>query len=251
MKTVWNILAALALINIIALAGVVVWLRASDRLNRQRATALKETFSKTIAQEAAEKAAVEAEARAKAVAAAEAAKMAQPPESAAEKIEDQKFREDQRLQVVLRQQQELENLRASLMAQIAKLDEREKRLEANRLAFAEERRKVMATDGNKQFLIALATLEGQKPRDAKQVLRALLDVHETDQVVAYLTKMEEGKRTKVMAEFVKDDAALAADLLERLRTRGVVVPAALSSSQVSANDPTGSTRTNGGLEPGR
>ncbi len=251
MKTVWNVIAALALVNIIALAGVVVWLRASDRLNRERATAVKETFSKTIAQQAAEKAAAEAEAKAKAAEAAAAAKMALPPESAAEKIEDQKFREDQRLQVVLRQQQELENLRASLMSQIARLDEREKKLEADRRAFADERRKVMETDGNKQFQLALATLEGQKPKDAKQVLRALLDVHQTDQVVAYLAKMEEGKRSKVIAEFVKDDAAMAADLLERLRTRGVVVPATPSSAQVSANDQSASSRTNGGLETGR
>jgi hypothetical protein len=109
----------------------------------------------------------------------------------------------------------------------------------------------METDGNKQFLVALATLEGQKPKDAKQVLKALLDVRETDQVVAYLAKMEEGKRSKVIAEFVKDSPAMAADLLERLRTRGVVVPAAPLPTQVSANDTAASSRTNGGLEPGR
>jgi anti-anti-sigma regulatory factor len=251
MKTIWNVIAALALINIIALAGVIVWLKTSDRLNADRARAVKETFKKTIAEETAAKAAAEAEATVKAVEAAQASKMAQPPESASEKIEDQKFREDQRLQVLLRQQQELENLRSSLMSQIAKLEDREKRLDADRKAFADERRKVMETDGNKQFLVALSTLEGQKPKDAKSVLKALLDQHETDQVVAYLAKMEETKRSKVIAEFVKDDASMAADLLERLRTRGVIVPAQPSTAQVSANDPASSARTNGALQPGR
>jgi hypothetical protein len=36
--------------------------------------------------------------------------------------------------------------------------------------------------------------------------------------------MEERVRAKVIAEFVKEDRTVAADLLERLRTRGVSLP---------------------------
>lgn len=42
------------------------------------------------------------------------------------------------------------------------------------------------------------------------------------QVVAYLNAMEERVRNRIIAEFVKEDPALAAELLERLRTHGVL-----------------------------
>jgi hypothetical protein len=61
--------------------------------------------------------------------------------------------------------------------------------------------------------------------------------------------MDESKRSKVIAEFVKDDPVVAADLLERLRTRGVVPPTASSAQAVSsaATAPAASVSAN---EPG-
>jgi hypothetical protein len=44
----------------------------------------------------------------------------------------------------------------------------------------------------------------------------------TDQVVAYLNAMEDRTRTKIITEFQKQDPALAAELLERLRTRATL-----------------------------
>ena len=250
MKTIWNILAVMAIVNVLAMAGVMVWLKTSDRLSRDRVLAVKERFIKTVAQEDAEKAAAQTDAKAKEVEQAQAAKMAEPPITAAEKIADQQFKDDQRLQVLLRQQQEIDNLRTGLMLQIAKLEEREKKLDSDRKAFAAERKKIAETEGDKQFQVALATLEGQKAKDAKQVLRAMLDQKQSDQVVAYLAKMDEGKRTKVLAEFVKDDATLAAELLERLRTRGIVVPSTGSLTQAAAHESTGSAATDGALANG-
>jgi len=153
--------------------------------------------------------------------------------------------------MLLRQQQDLENLRNGLMSQLAKLEEREKKLQTDRDAFAAERKKIAATEGDKQFQLALATLEGQKPADAKKVLRAMLDAptHQTDQVVSYLAKMDEGKRAKIMAEFVKEDPAVAAELLERLRIRGLGGAAAASqdaASQGSGHDATRNSGGNGG-----
>ncbi len=240
----------MAIVNILAMGGVLAWLKTSDRLSRDRVLAVKERFIKTVAQEDADKAVAQADAKVKEAEQAQAAKMAEPPITAAEKIAEQQFKDDQRLQVLLRQQQEIENLRTGLMQQIAKLDEREKKLESDRKAFAAERKKIAETDGDKQFKVALSTLEGQKPKDAKQVLRAMLDQKQSDQVVAYLAKMEEGKRTKVLAEFVKDDASLAAELLERLRTRGIVVPPTGSLTQAGAHESTGSAATDGALANG-
>lgn len=248
MKTIWNILAVLALINILAVAGGLLWLKSSDRLSKERVVAVRERFIKTVAQEMSEKQAADIAARQKEADAAAAEKMAIPPSTAAEKIADQQLKDDQRSQMLLRQQQIVENMQASVMLQLAKLEEREKKLEEDRRAFAAERKKIAETEGDKQFQVALTTLEGQKAKDAKKVLRALLDQKLSDQVVAYLAKMEEGKRSKVMAEFVKDEPSMAAELLERLRTRGIVVPPSGSLAQASAYESTARPATNSPLD---
>ncbi len=256
MKAIWNILAVLAVFNILAVAGGLLWLKSSDRLSKERVAAIRERFVKTVAQEQSEKQAADLAAKQKDVDTAAAEKMAIPPTTAAEKISEQQLKDDQRSQMLLRQQQIVENMQASVMLQLSKLEEREKKLEEDRRAFAAERKKIAETDGDKQFQVALTTLEGQKAKDAKQVLRALLDLKQSDQVVAYLAKMEESKRSKVVAEFVKDGPELAAELLERLRTRGIVVPPPGSLAQASAHESTGNPAANSPLDaavgkPGR
>jgi hypothetical protein len=84
---------------------------------------------------------------------------------------------------------------------------------------------VAQTEGNAQFRKALATLEGLKPDKVKLTLQQLLDQGEADQVVAYLNAMQERTRTKVLDEFIKSDPKVATDLLERLRTRGLIARA--------------------------
>ena len=242
MKSLWSIIAVMALINILAIGALLGWLHSSGRLSRERFQAVKSVFTTTVADEQQQKAADAAAAEQSRADAASKAKLAEPPKTAADQIADQQFRDEQREQLIQRQRQELESLRSALLVQVARLQERESKLAAERTAFAEERRKLAETDGSKQFKEALATLEGQKPRDAKVVLDALLQARLVDQVVAYLARMEEGKRTKVIAEFVKDDPNVAADLLERLRTRGGVAapitssPAVPPSTQTAAND---------------
>ena len=242
MKSLWSIIAVMALINVLAIGTLLGWLHSSGRLSRERFQAVKSVFTTTVADEQQQKAADAAAADQAAKDAAAQAKLALPPKTASDQIADQQFRDEQREQLIQRQRQELESLRSALLVQVARLQERENKLAAERAAFAEERRKIAETDGTRQFKEALATLEGQKPRDAKVVLDALLQTRQVDQVVAYLARMEEGKRTKVIAEFVKDDPSVAADLLERLRTRGgvaapVASASAPSSTQTAANDP--------------
>jgi len=249
MKTLWNVLAILAVFNILAFAGLLGWLKATDRLSRDRILAAKQVFTKTITQEAADRAAADAETQRKATETAQAKKDAEPPVSAAEKIADQELRDEQHLHTALRQQQERDSL--SLMAQIAKLEDLRRKLDAERKAFAAERKKSGEGDADKQFQLALATLEDQKPKDAKNVLRALWGGEKTrqEQVVAYLAKMDESKRSKIIAEFVKDPAdgpALAADLLERLRLRGIGPGGTNQPSPAQGPDDAASSTVNSG-----
>ena len=67
---------------------------------------------------------------------------------------------------------------------------------------------------------AVAAMWGVDVTTAKASLQALLDLGDRDQVVTYLSAMDERRRTKIMTEFNKDDPTVAAGLLEALRMRG-------------------------------
>lgn len=236
MKRIWMIISTLAIANILAMGGLVGWLKMTDRLNRDRFEAVKAIFKTTVAQDAqgvaAQKAAIETAKQA----AAEEAKAGIPPITAAEIIAEKQLSEEQGLHVLLRQQQELTNLRNALMNQLADLERRERELSTAKTAFEVERQRIADTEGTAQFKAALTTIESQKPKDGKAMLRALMDTSQSDQAVAYLARMDESKRSKVMAEFVKDDPQLAASLLEKLRTRGTSVPTDAPGKAMASND---------------
>jgi hypothetical protein len=268
MKTLWQIIAAVAVLNILAVGGLVGWLKATDRLSPDRVRAVKAMFTPTVGEESAAKAEAEAAEKKKVEEKARSDKMAEPPATAAERIAEGQFRDEQKTQTILRLQQDLETIRGNVARQMADLEAREKRLVAERTAFEAERRAIVERETGEQFKAALATLEGQKPKDAKAMLRAIIEGaggaagsagattavgmgamavevgtaggapgKGMEQAVAYLAKMDEGKRAKVVAEFVKDDPAMAAVLLERLRTRGVAAAQGGPTGDGAAKDP--------------
>src|SRR5690606_33937610 len=127
----------------------------------------------------------------------------------------------------LRQMRALEDLRRGLWRERDDLDREWDRLRQERAAFEAYLGRLSQTTGTEQFGKAIATLEGQRPAEAAAWLQSLLAAGKTDEVVSYLNEMEERARNKVFAVF---DPALAADLLERLRTRGLTTPDAPESA---------------------
>jgi ADP-ribosylglycohydrolase len=222
MKTIWLVISTLAVANILALIGFVAWLGMTDRLSDARIEQVRLVFAPTLEQELAAQAEQEAKAQAEAADAEAGARLAVPPETAASRIAKQEQAEEVRLQHILRQQRELEDIRRTLERDRARLAEEEARLIQAQKDFEAYRARIATIEGADQFKKALVTLESQKPKDAKDVLQSMIVGGDTDQVVSYLGAMEDRTRGKVLAEFVKVDPALAADLLERLRTRGVV-----------------------------
>lgn len=241
MKTVWNIISVIAVANLLALAGVLLWLKSSDRLDTDRARAVRELFSTTVTSDKAkaEAAAKEAEA-AKALAEAEA-KANKPPLTASEKLQSRvelTELDEQRMQRVRR---EVEDLRAALAREREELDKRWTQLETDRKAF--EQLVADSTNGvsDEQFRKSLDVLQGLKAPAAKQLLVQMLNepgATETaaqagaqvgasplregrmKRVTEYLNAMDERARGRIMAEFTKDDPALAAELLDALRRHG-------------------------------
>jgi hypothetical protein len=221
MKTLWNIVCVLALANLLALGGLVVWMKATDRLDVGRMRQVRQLFSRTITevqqQEEQDRAAAETRRQEDEV----KARIGSAPVTAADRLNvKNEESEIDRLRRA-RAEKEIEDLRRSLLLERADLEKQRAEFEAQRKAWEEERAKVLATDGEQQFQKALATMEALKPAAAKAALRQLIDANQFDQVVAYLNGMQDRTRTRIIEEFVKDDPKMAADLLERVRTRGV------------------------------
>jgi len=73
---------------------------------------------------------------------------------------------------------------------------------------------------DEDFREAVAMLEGIPPRQAKQVLQEMLDAGNQDQVVSYLSAMQQRKAAAVLREFkLPNEIAQAAILIEQVRQR--------------------------------
>lgn len=228
MRSLWTILSVVAVANVLGLGAFIGWLHATDRIDLDRVRRIREVLNETVAEE---RARIEAEA-AEAAAAAEAERQRladrEPPLTVADAL-DVKLQADEtdRLREE-RRQREAMDLRRTLARERELLDQQRAELQAEKAAFDAMRRRIAELEGSEQFRRTLATYEGLKPDAIRAIFVELLkpasdgrpDEDGATQVVAYLNAMQDRTRAKVIDEFVRTDAALAADLLERLRTYG-------------------------------
>ncbi|HLP83471.1 MAG TPA: hypothetical protein VK157_03910 [Phycisphaerales bacterium] len=243
MKTLWNIISVIAVANLLALGGLLLWLKSSDRVDVDRARAVRQMFSTTVTADKAKADAAAKEVEAAKVKTEEEAKAAKPPLTASEKLQSRvelTKLDEQRAQ---RMQREAADLRAALAKEREELDKRWAQLETDRKAF--EQLVADSTSGvsDEQFRKSLDVLQGLKAPAAKQILVQMLnDANVTPgdlpaeanaqvtapqpretrmkRVTEYLNAMDERARGRIMAEFTKDDPALAAELLDALRRHG-------------------------------
>lgn len=244
MKRVWNVIAVLAIANLLAIGGFVGWLAATDRLNMDRLRELRETLKVTVTEEKAEEARVSAEAAEKAKASAEAARRAGAPESSGQKIEDRRQAQDLLDQQLVRMREEARQLQVLIQSRRDELDRQSAALDAARKDFDQRQAEWKALSEDEQFQQAVGVLEAQKPADAMKILTAILDAPPLPQnadaatpprnkreiVIRYLASMGDRTRAKIIAEFVKVDDKLAAELLEDLRKRGAETTTAAASA---------------------
>ncbi len=229
MKAIWNVLSILAVANLLAFLGLLGWLAASDRLSMDRLRSMRQALAPTIAAEHVrleeEKTRAEAEARV----AIEKTRLGTPPVTAADRLGLKLEYSDMDRQRADRVRKEIQDLRRALLLEREQFDQDVAAFRAAKAAFEEERRRIAASEGDAQFQKTLVTLEQLKPEKVRATLQPLLDAGQIDQVVAYLDGVQDRTRTKVIDEFIKADPRLAADLLERLRTRGVELRGAPSA----------------------
>lgn len=239
MKAILNAIIAISMANLLAIGGFVGWLLASDRIDMERVREIRMILSVTITDQRATDAAAKAKADADAVLADEAAKAAKPPLTAAEKLAARVEATDLDREKATRLRREVESLQQRLSMESVRLADAQSQLDADKKAFEETVAATNARIGDEQFQKSLGILASLKPAAAKSLLQqmitgdssstmttnATIDSQEDARLtsaIAYLDAMEERPRSKIMAEFAKDDPALATRLLEKLRIRGLV-----------------------------
>lgn len=257
MKTLWNAICVLALANLLAVIGVVGWLRTSDRIDMDRVRELRLILTKTVSQQRSEEAQAKATAEADQKKREADAKARRVPLTASEQL-------SARLEATELDEQRLKGMRSEVDALQRTLKEAQEKvkaeraaLDADRTAFEQAKKSYAETTKREQFQKTLAVLQAVKPTEARamlsEILAGTLPAPATsataaspnsaptpadntvqppapnkgrEQVIAYLDAMEAKSRTKVLTEFLKSDPKLAAGLLEDLRLRGQVASAA-------------------------
>lgn len=262
MRTLWNMIAAVAVINLLALAGLGSWLVASERLDGDRARTVRELMTKTIPQEKAELEAAAKQAADATKAVEAAAKATRAPLSASEQLTARIEASELDRQRVAALRSQVDALQRALGDSQSVLASQRKQVEDERAELEKARADAAASVGQEQFQKTLNILTALKPAEARTMLNEILygvagvggasgsgerfravdggvgsgsvdgggaepsgDQRATPgkgQVLAYLDAMEERPRTKIISEFMKSNPRLAAELLESLRARGQV-----------------------------
>lgn len=239
LKSLWTGLCVLGIANTLALLFFFAWLKSSDRLSRDRVEAARLLFATTVSDDQSKKdaeAAVQQQAAAKAEA---EAKAALPPVTADLRAAIIREYEERTRQEKNRIQRETENLIETLTRRQEEFEKERAAFTAVKEAFEKQRAEIVRLEGDAQFQKSLKVYQSLKPDAAKAMLQRLIDTSKMDDVTAYLNAMKPATATKIVAEFQKTDAALAADLLERLKVYGLALGA--EEEFGNAASPAGST----------
>lgn len=238
MRSAWNALSFLAVVNLLTLGLFVTWLWGSQRLDAQRLAALRELFAQTIPQEreaAAEDARAE-EARRRWQ--AQQGGAANPALSSADSMRASGEMEEQANRISTRLSDEAAILREQLELRQTELDRREAQLAARESAWARAIRDEQYRRTDEQFAQAVGQLERLKPKLAKAIIVQLLNDGKRQEALAYLDAMNERAAAKILGQFNTDqERQLATELLEGLRTLGLAGGDALELSNADLRNP--------------
>ena len=220
-KSLKTAILVFLVLNLLAMLAGIGWVVSSGRVNKDRVMEVTKLFSEPVAVEQARLKAEETAAEE-----AEAAKPRALPAGALNTEERNMLRVEvtqvdmARLE---RMKREVEDLQNTLRTERKGLADDRVALENEKAEFEAMRKRLQELEGGIQFQKALATISGMEPKDAKSVLTSLLETSDKyEEVVSYLSAMDDRKRTAVMTEFVKGgEEELAGDLLEAVRLRGL------------------------------
>lgn len=222
MKSALVALCVLAVANILAVAGFLGWLKATDRLSPTRIEQVRQIFVPTLKQEKARQDEAEAKSAAERKEAAQAARLARPAVTSEMELAARLETTEMDRQRQQRLRDEIGQLQKAIGAKLDELDRLKTQVAQARQEFEEMTRKTRELTSDQQFKKSLGILETMKPTQARTALQEVMAGQDgKERAVAYLNAMDEGVRSKILQEFIKDEPKVAAELLEALRTRGV------------------------------
>jgi hypothetical protein len=225
LKSLWTGICVLAIANSLAIVLFFGWLKSSDRLSRDRVEAARLIFAKTVGEDQAKKSEEEQALKQQAAKAEAEAKAALPPVTADLRAAIIREYEERTRQEKNRIQRETENLIETLTRRQEEFEKERTAFNAVKEAFEKQRAEIVRLEGDAQFQKSLKIYQSLKPDAAKAMLQRLIDSQKMTEVIAYLNAMKPSVATKIVAEFQKGDATLAADLLERLKVYGLALDA--------------------------
>lgn len=225
MKSLWNALAIVLVINLLLVVGGVGYLYLGGRLSGDRARQAAAIFAPTLEEEqqmarrVADQAALDAE-RAKRE--AHRRKVADGPVSTREKIDRDVEAEEIALLQVQRLREEIRALQRQLDLARQSIARQKAEHDAERVAWEASIADELARRTDADFQKTVALYQQLKPKQAKDMFMELIGDGQGDQVVEYLAAMQQRKAAGVLKEFKSpEELAVASRLLERLRERGV------------------------------
>ena len=223
MRTLFTAFILVLVINVLALGALAGWLGSTGRLNKERMRDAVAVFNNTIEEEerlAKEAEQEELEAQAMAERALRMEQVAGGPVTPEARLQAIQVVDDKRRALLERQKVEAEALKRQLDAQQKLIEQKLAELNAKQKAFDDAIASKIDKMESDDFKEAIAMLEGIPPKQAKQVIQEWLTDGAQEQVVDYLSAMEERKAAKVLKEFkLPNEVTQAATLIEQLRQR--------------------------------
>ncbi|MCH2162580.1 MAG: hypothetical protein MK085_12000 [Phycisphaerales bacterium] len=241
MRNLWNILAFLAVVNLLALAFGVGWLWYSGRLDETRVHAVRELFRMPVAEVEAMRFEMEQEQVARETADLEKRRWGQVPATSVSGVDAaERWRDLERtMQDRLESQADAlaDGIDAELARRIAELDRRAQLLAEGEAAI--EARMKMAQD--EDFKTLVSSISDLDEDDALAILLNWVEQGDEPLVVSVMASLDADQRADLITELVKQEQAeLASRLLLELRKRGWV--ATSDAEKLNATDPSASRK---------
>ena len=238
MRTTWNIIAFLAVVNLLAIGMFGGWLYSTGRIDRNRIDALRSLFEVPVATEKERLRAAAEEESLLVVMQEEEASLLAPPlgsESKIRRVEDIALRE----QMMLRRMEQRKALDNQALAEQQRLiNEQQIALERRIADFDRRTADQLAMSKEEAFRTNVKLLEGLPARQAKDLVVQMIDSGRKADAVAYLRGMRAGSRTGVFAQMkTPEELILASDLLESLGDSPIAGEVVMETSDASGTEP--------------
>ena len=221
MRTLWNILAFVAVVNLLALCFGAGWLWYSGRMDETRMHAVRELFRLPLAEVEAIRLQSEQDQQAQLDMDVESRRWSQVPATSLSAIEAGERWQDLERLIQERLEGEADALASGIEEQLARrtaeLDDRERLVTQREEAVAV---RVQAAQ-DEDFQMMVASLAELDEDEALSILMGWVQKGDRALVVSVLASIDEDKRTDLIAEMVKQQQSeLAGNLLIELRDRG-------------------------------